>query len=288
MEEYNINNIHKINSINFINITEDKLSKSKRPQYKVNQLENFKSKNIVEKTTPITKGKGQQYSQRNALKNPLNSRLLNTTGNDDNELNYQDMNNIYIDINQKNMPLPIPITSISMLKPKIKTANNRTASKKIKTNNYVNRKIIEPISNNYNNNTYNNGYNNNNYNNNTNNYNNNNNINKYNNNMNNFSNYNNYSEIMVNNNNNNNMIYEKQINELKRQNRGLLNKLSFYLNDIQSKNKTINNLQQQKQNLQSELNTKYIYDNSNEHNLNDIVYNSKRLHQNSNNNIISN
>ena len=271
MEEYNINNIHKINSINFINITEDKLSKTKKPQYRVNQSEHIKPKNIIEYPISIQKGKGQQHSQRNVSKIPTNTRLLNTTGNDENPINYQNMDNIYIDINQKNISLPIPISSISSLQPKIKSINNRAASNNIKNNIYINRKINEPINNDFNNNTYNIPYNNNNYINN----NNNNNNNKYN-------NINLSSEIIL---NNKNMIYEKQINDLKRQNKGLLNKIAFYLNDIKNKNMVINSLQQKNVSLQSELNEKNNYDNSNEQKLNDIIYKSKRLHQNNTNNI---
>ena len=75
-----------------------KLSRRKRPQYKVNQPNHIKPRNIVENSMIIQKGKGQQQSQRNVSKITTNSRLLNTTGNDEKPIDYENVDNIYIDI----------------------------------------------------------------------------------------------------------------------------------------------------------------------------------------------
>ena len=249
MEEYNINNIQKINSINFINITEDKLSKSKMSQCKTKQIDFVNP--ISGNSMSNQKGK---YSQRNLSKIKPNIKFLNTVGNDANK--YQKMNNIYNNINENK--LPMPLSSASTYQPTIKKLNNRTEIKNGKYS-FPNRRIIEPMNNNYNNNTYNNVYDN---------------------------NYDYSNESIL---KNKHILYEKQINELKRQNKDLLNKLSIYLNDIKYKSLEINDLQKKNKNLQNQLNKKIndnnIYNNSNEQNITDIIYKSKIFLPNQNINI---
>jgi hypothetical protein len=135
------------------------------------------------------------------------------------------MDNIYNNINENK--LPMPLSSASTYQPTIKKLNNRTEIKNGKYS-FPNRRIIEPMNNNYNNNTYNNVYDN---------------------------NYDYSNESIL---KNKHILYEKQINELKRQNKGLLNKLSIYINDIKYKSLEINDLQKKNKNLQNQLNEKKL------------------------------
>ena len=75
MDEYNINNIQKINSINFINISDDKMpSRAQKPFYKLKQIEYLNPIKHLENSYTIQKG---EYSQRNLSKiTPLNKKYI--------------------------------------------------------------------------------------------------------------------------------------------------------------------------------------------------------------------
>ena len=266
MDEYNINNIQKINSINFINISEDKMpSRSQKPFYKLKHMEYLNPINNLENSYTLQKGK---YSQRNlSKKTPLNKKYIIGTDNIQNSP-YSKPDIVFNDLNDNNLP----VSSVSLYKPQ----KNLSVQQKYQTNrlNYSHQKINPSLDNIYNNNfnisnNYLNNFNNNTFSNNS------------------SSDYPKNEEL---NQRNNNMLYENKINEYKKQSKILLNKLNFYIKDSKFKSKEIFDLQQKNKNLQNELNKynvnrqiineKNINNNNNDSNLQAITYKSKIMNKN--------
>ena len=144
MDEYNINNIQKINSINFINISEDKMpSRSQKPFYKLKHMEYLNPINNLENSYTLQKGK---YSQRNlSKKTPLNKKYIIGTDNIQNSP-YSKPDIVFNDLNDNNLP----VSSVSLYKPQ----KNLSVQQKYQTNrlNYSHQKINPPLDNIYNNN----------------------------------------------------------------------------------------------------------------------------------------
>ncbi len=226
MDEYNINNIQKINAINFINISDDKISSSsKKPFYKMKKIEYLNSlNNNID--NPYSNKKG--YSQRNFAKIPSPKKTYNNTMESvDNSYN-QKPDIIFDDFYDNQLPMSsVPLYQPHNNSVQLTNAKNRT--------NYSQRKS-KPNNENYNIKS---------------NYlfylNNNNNYTSYNNSNNEYPKKEGMKGI------NKNPLAEKQINEIKRQNRILWKKLNFCVNDNKLKSRTILDLQQKNKNLQNEL-----------------------------------
>ena len=259
MDEYNINNIQKINSINFINISDDKMpSRAQKPFYKLKQIEYLNPIKHLENSYTIQKG---EYSQRNLSKiTPLNKKYITGTDNIQNSP-YSKPDIVYNDFDGNNLP----VSSVSLYKPH----KNLSVQKKYKT--YSSHQKINPhLNNNYNNN-----------------------FNISNNYLNNFNTFSNdYLKNEDINQRNNNMLYENKINEYKKQSKLLINKLNFYIKDNKFKSKEIFDLQQKNKNLQNELNKcsvnrqiineKNINNNNNDNNFEPITYKSKIMNKSKN------
>ena len=257
MDEYNINNIQKINSINFININEDQSLRANNPYIKINHLDYINPLNISDK--PYTKSIRKISTLNKKNIKIASDRIYNT---------YKKIVPKIHDINYNDSPNPL--SSISLYHPRTKSLHNKTEIKNNKSNLML-RKNIEQF-NDFNNNTYEYSFENNE---------------KMKFNSNNLQN----NLILKNQNLIQNKFYE-QIKDLKQQNNILVKKLNYYLNDIKSKAKEINNLKQNYLIMQNELNKKQNeekYSNkSNDQilkamlykskiNINDINYNNKSI-----------
>jgi len=268
MDEYNINNIQRINSINFINISDDKVpSRSQKPFYKLKQIEYLNPIKNFENSYAHQKGK---YSQRYLSKsNQLNKKYIIGMDNIQNS-HYSKPDIVLNDLNDNNLP----VSSVSLYNPQ----KNLNIKIKYQTNklNYSNQKINPPLNSDYNNNNFimNNNY-----------------LNNFSNNTLNNNNSNDYPKNEELNQRNNSMLYENKINEYKKQSKILLNKLNFYIKDSKSKSKEIFDLKQKNKNLQNELNKYNVnrqinneknINNNNDNNIQAIAYKSKTINKNKN------
>ena len=219
MDEYNINNIQKINSINFININEDQSLRANNPYIKINHLDYINPLNISDK--PYLKNIPKKSTLNKTKLNITSERIYNT---------YKKIVPKIHDINYNDSPNPI--SSISLYHPRTKSLHNKTEIKNNKSNLML-RKNIEQF-NDFNNNTYENSFENNEKM-------------KF--------NSNNLQNNLILKNQIQNKFYE-QIKDLKQQNNILVKNLNYYLNDIKSKAKEINSLKQNNLIIQNELNKK--------------------------------
>ena len=232
MDDYILKNIQNVQSNNYVEISQDKVS-NQRKGYKIENLKPIMN-NIETSFGSIPKGK---KSTRNFIKiNPLNIKKISNRDSLEtpalyrtNERNNSELNHIRI-----------PKSSILLSHPK-KVINKRIIEsgdekriinkRKFLDNEFGNERNLSQqrlMINSLNNNYYRskNIFNNNTFINNT--------------------------DLEMNDMNLKNMEYEKKLNELSIKNNNLINKIKFYLNDINSKDKKINLLEYQIQNLQKD------------------------------------
>jgi hypothetical protein len=261
MDEYNLNNSQKINSINFINITDEKKpSSNKNPFNKLKQNEYFNllNNNNLENSYLFRKSKHSQRNFHSFLTS--NKKYINTIDNVNNTY-YIKSDNVHNNSND----IPIPKSSVPLYRPQ----NNSGHLVNFKNNNYSQRKPR-------NNDEYNNIKSN---------------YMIYLNNNSNFINNNNYNSDYLEKDDmmpiNNNTLYNKQINEYKMKNKILFNKLNNCLNELKIKSKEIQDLEQKNKDLQNELtknNTRRKINNEKKINHKIDSLNSKENIRNINNN----
>ena len=276
MDEYNINNIEKINSINFININNEKASPAiTAPLFnKINYLKSLNKINSY--STKKTKKIYNNNNNRNIL---LNDDIIDEQIKKNNYIpryNDDEISNDYYEMNRTNISdLKINSKIYQGLQKKNK---NLISNNNLKNNNndFINQSLVNSVKKlkiNNENNNYNKllfkkfntkaNLNNNNqmivsmnnpnkkmYNNKTMFYQKNNN-NHHHQNMNSFTDYSmdeNYSSQ-----NNKFIVYIKKINDFKKANKQLLEKLNMLTNNLKLKSNEIQNLQQKNQALQNEL-----------------------------------
>ena len=225
MDEYISKNIQNTKTMNFIEISQDKISKQKMP-YKVERLNPIMT-NIDNSYSSIPRKK---KSNKNFIKiNPLDIRKISNRQSWETPAIYRknERNNSELD------HIKIPKSSILLRYIEPGDENLRINNRKIIDNEFGNernlsqqRLMINSLNNNYyrsknifNNNTF---------------------INK--------------TDLEMNDMNLQIIKYEKKINELNIKNNNLINKIKFYLNDINCKDKKINFLECKIQNLQKESN----------------------------------
>ena len=260
MEEYNINNNQKMDSINFMNINNEKISSQiKDPLYQLNQINThlIPLPNEFEGSMGLDqKGK---FSQKNFTKiKPINTKFITNSRNSETPVLFRKTVGGYLEKLEKSKG------QVSLNHRKNQNFNNskqNISNNSLDNQNRFNNRLFNQYSNNEkirqkkmiintlnssnnfikNNNTYIKG-----------NY-----------------NYKNKSsennEMML---KNKNIIYEKEINELKKQNNNLMNRLKYYLNEIKK-------LEIKNKNYQIEVNhSQNIY---NENNNNNLINNRKEL-----------
>ena len=234
MEEYNINNIQKINSINFVNIGDNKIPlRSKSPLYNLEQLDY----QLKDSSIGVIQNK-----DRNLMK--LNYQYNNSYNKIGDHSSYKNAEMGFKKIKQNKIPHSSYINHTKALN-KLKNESfefknkiyNKIYKKDLVDNNaqYYQQSML----NSFNNKSFNSqpftknkkGV--------------------YNTSL-------SYQKNDIDSNNdmalkNKNIYYTKQINELKYQNQTLLNKLNAYLKDIKMKKNEINNLNSKNKNLQNEL-----------------------------------
>jgi len=238
MEEYNINNIQKINSINFINIGNNKIPiRAKTPFY--NNLEKldylqYSPSHVI------------QDNNRNNFRKLMAYKTNNSYKKSEDSSSQKNKEVKYIKINKNKIPNSLPI-SHSKVPAKHKNESFEIKNKVTNTlfrkdlNNVIDNSYQQSILNTYNNKSFNSHP-----------------LIK----NNNKGNYNSSASYQKNDTDankdmilkNKNIFYEKQINELENKNQNLLNKLKVFIKDIKIKNNEINNLNLKNKNLQNELN----------------------------------
>ena len=275
MDEYNINNIEKINSINFININNDKVSPDiSEPIFnKINYLKSLNKINSysTKKVKKIIKNSKNMLLNKNMVDLSMNNNNYNQRYNED-----EIINDLY-EMNRTN----IPDLKINSLKYEgVQRQNNNI------NNNYQKQNIVRPsdkikmnnINNDYNKILFkkfnNNQMNLNNINNQNNRvYNNKTITNKKDSNNNN--NFNSFTDYSMDENssslNSKNFLYIKKINEYKKSNKQLAEKLNILTNNLKLKSNEIQNLQQKNQSLQNEL---YLIKVNNDQGKNNIKINN--------------
>ena len=263
MEEYNINNIQKINSINFINLGNNKIPiRSKSPLY--NNLEQIDYQLKSPSYTGLTN------KERNLMK------LMNYNSNKSYKKNKDPFSNNntevkYIKINQNKIPHSLPFYHSK--------AKTKTKNESFEIKNKMHNKLFKKDQNDDNDQSYQqsvfNSLNNKSFNNHPFIKNNNKGI------------YNTNLSYQKNDSDDNNdlilkskyILYEKQINDLKNQNQNLLNKLKAYIKDIKIKKNEINNLNLKNKNLQNELNKISMNKMNQSENSNTNTINNKNSYQ---------
>ena len=225
MDEYISKNIQNTKAMNFIEISQDKISKQKMP-YKIERLNPIMT-NIDNSYSSIPRKK---KSNKNFIKiNPLDIRKISNRQSWETPTIYRknERNNSELD------HIKIPKSSILLRNIESGDEKLRINNRKILDNEFGNernlsqqRLMINSLNNNYyrsknifNNNTF---------------------INK--------------TDLEMNDMNLQIFKYEKKINELNIKNNNLINKIKFYLNDINCKDKKISFLECKIQNLQKESN----------------------------------
>ena len=225
MDEYISKNIQNTKAMNFIETSQDKISKQKKP-YKIERLNPIMT-NINNSYSSIPRTK---KSNKNFIKiNPLDIRKISNRQSWETPTIYRknERNNSKLD------HIKIPKSSILLRHIEPGDENLRINNRKIIDNEFGNernlsqqRLMINSLNNNYyksknifNNNTF---------------------INK--------------TDLEMNDMNLQIIKYEKKINELNIKNNNLINKIKFYLNDINCKDKKISFLECKIQNLQKESN----------------------------------
>ena len=262
MDENNINNIRKFNSINFANKDDTNIiSKEKNPLNNSKQINHIKHlKSVSNRQYLIQK---EKYIQKNNSRiSPSSTKFINDKFNI--EKNYSQISNNNF---KSQMARQSPVHSFQFGKKNINTKimfqNNGMKNTR--------KKIIELPNNFFNNNSnsisYNNSYSNIN--------------NSQNNTYNNTEIRNDYLKTDIMMLKNKTIEYEKKINQFKTQNKYLINQLNFYLRDSKLKAKQIQNLQQMNNNLKNELNNNLnININSKEETSNKNINNNNKNSQN--------
>ena len=272
MDEYNINNIEKINSINFININNEKASPEiSNPIFnRINYLNSLNKMNSysTKKTKKMINNNKNLFLNENIIEHKMKNNNYNQRYNNDEilddlyEMNRTNISDIKINskmyqgfqknsniISHNNLTNNNTIKK-NFVKPieKIKMNNtnnnyNKILFKKFNSNNHVSNNtnnqmmnMNKPINKVYNNKTINNHKNNNN--------------NQHYQNINSFTDY---SMDETNSINNKIILYIKKINEYKKTNKQLVEKLNILTNNLKLKSNEIQNLQQKNQALQNEL-----------------------------------
>ena len=246
MDEFKINNIEKINAINFINISDSKSPQN--PSYTIKKIPNNAENSKIKKNT-FPKG----FS--NILK--INSRYNNNAVLDEGIKPNNKPHFIY-DVSDKKS-LPFPVNTISLHKPRNKKILAKTEKQNSKSI-YSFRRTAEPDFCDFTNFTEN-----------------------YSDaNIDSFGNTQidncNQNEMMI---KSKNILYEKQLAENKTKYNILLNKFNFCMNHLKKKDMEIINLQKKNKALYKELSVKKSLENKNinksEENFKELIYNTKLL-----------
>ena len=246
MDEFKINNIEKINAINFINISDSKSPQN--PSYTIKKIPNNAENSKIKKNT-FPKG----FS--NILK--INSRYNNNAVLDEGIKPNNKPHFIY-DVSDKKS-LPFPVNTISLHKPRNKKILAKTEKQNSKSI-YSFRRTAEPDFCDFTNFTEN-----------------------YSDaNIDSFGNTQidncNQNEMMI---KSKNILYEKQLAENKTKYNILLNKFNFCMNHLKKKDMEIINLQKKNKALNKELSVKKSLENKNinksEENFKEPIYNTKLL-----------
>ena len=246
MDEFKINNIEKINAINFINISDSKSPQN--PSYTIKKIPNNAENSKIKKNT-FPKG----FS--NILK--INSRYNNNAVLDEGIKPNNKPHFIY-DVSDKKS-LPFPVNTISLHKPRNKKILAKTEKQNSKSI-YSFRRTAEPDFCDFTNFTEN-----------------------YSDaNIDSFGNTQidncNQNEMMI---KSKNILYEKQLAENKTKYNILLNKFNFCMNHLKKKDMEIINLQKKNKALYKGLSVKKSLENKNinksEENFKELIYNTKLL-----------
>ena len=247
MVEYNLCNISKINSRSFINIKDDKAFRAKRPKYQFNRIEYLNNSDSMDNLMPI-----ENIYEKDFPKNiTFNPKYIKSEGNKENILeNNIDQDSAYLDENYNSLSKS-PYFLYHLREKINKKKKNLNIS-------YSQRKNKPAIY--YNTNTFN--------------------INKetkfFKENL-------SITDIKV---KNKDIFYKKQMNEFKKRNRALRNKLNIYINNDELKEKQINCCRQKNKNLQNELNNKELKENNinkiNSEVIKGIINGSKKAYMNEN------
>ena len=246
MDEFKINNIEKINAINFINISDSKSPQN--PSYTIKKIPNNAENSKIKKNT-FPKG----FS--NILK--INSRYNNNAVLDEG-INPNNKPHFIYDVSDKKS-LPFPVNTISLHKPRNKKILAKTEKQNSKSI-YSFRRTAEPDFCDFTNFTEN-----------------------YSDaNIDSFGNTQidncNQNEMMI---KSKNILYEKQLAENKTKYNILLNKFNFCMNHLKKKDMEIINLQKKNKALYKELSVKKSLENKNinksEENFKELIYNTKLL-----------
>ena len=252
MDEYYINNMEKLNPINYMNI--DGNNSPKKSYYKIKKIQKLDYTNPLNNSNNL--GQKVTISQRNLSKvTSLNPNHITHVITNEKIMSYK--NNEYTH-NIVDNSISYPIPSNSLYQPRTKNTMIKTEKKNSKPN-FSKRKIFD-INNNYNS-SYNYSYIN---------------TDSHDNTGNNNTNYNQNEMILK----DKNIFYEKQINDFKNKNNALLNKLNIYINNIKNKDKEINKLQQKNKILQIQLNRK-LRETNNNSDINNSNVNSSNININS-------
>ena len=142
MDEFKINNIEKINTINFINYSD--IKSSQKPSYTIKKIPN------IDYSNPSNNAENSKIKKKNSQKGLSNKLSINS------RYNNNDNNNAMLDegIAQNNKPhyiynaskkinLPFPINTISFNKPRNKNILTTTEKQNSKSK-YSFRKTVEP------------------------------------------------------------------------------------------------------------------------------------------------